>query len=285
MLIIGLGVGASFWLLHFTSFLPEALPLLGLGGIFTWLEVVSKTLPRLRLEELQSSFESSVLMRRSTSVVVFCLIAAGVVFGTSVGGVRIESLVDAAGHSVRLNESEPEQVGPQTEVREPFVTGFFSSRLIKVKVGGYPEKLVKITPWRVSRLYVPESFVRPVILLRPTLKLTQLASNPLQIVVSVAGKEYSRRFDGRSIWVGCDSDVSVPMWLQERWKSDKDTAPQLAIDWAHPETLHPSIALEKDQVIDVRVVTEGIVLFSRKIVVQAVLRMDDFPQEEILDAQ
>jgi hypothetical protein len=291
LLIILLGVSLSLWLLHYTTFLPEVVALLTLGGVFTWITVVSKALPESRIKELQKAIEHSVLMKRATSIILFLLTSVFVALATFLGSIKITPGTEPVDHYLKFRPlnimtwSDPEQVVPHNEVKEVFWTAPFSERHVEVKISGYPTQLVTVKSWRTSQLYVPYSFLRPVILLRPTLRLAAHGQDHLQLVVTVNGRKYKQDFQGQSFWVGCDEDVFIPGWLQDSWRADLISSPFLATAWLHPKSMSPDLVLGGVQFVDVELISPATTtpFSSVHVPVIRLKSVYDFPQEVILD--
>jgi hypothetical protein len=289
LLIVLLGVSISIWLLHYTTFLPEVAALLSLGGAFTWITLVSRVLPKSRMEELQNTIEHSVFMKPRTLVILLPLILVCAIFATFLGTVKISPGTESANHRVRFRSpgatwSEAQEVVPHAAVKEVFWTTLFSDRHVEVKVSGYPAHLVTVKPWRISELYVPHSFLQQVILLRPTVRLAAHGHDGLQLVVTINGKQYHQDFQGQSVWVGCDEDVLIPGWLQDSWRADLNSSP-LAASWLHPKSISSDLLLEGTQSIDVelRAPATNAQFSSMHVPVMQIRSIYDFPQEVILD--
>jgi hypothetical protein len=76
VVIVAVGVGVSGRILRYTDWFPVVGGLLTLGGLFSWLALVSKLLPEDILKELQWSVYGAVFDRKFTLVLLIIIISA-----------------------------------------------------------------------------------------------------------------------------------------------------------------------------------------------------------------
>ncbi len=301
------GVSFCAWILYYTEWFPAIGGLLALGGVLSWLAFVSRVLPNHRLEALQTWADRAILCSRTTLAVLVLLAAAGLAFASFLGTVQVESVRESADRFLLVH---PADSPPGEEVRlragevfrGPVWTSFWSPAALRVKVSGYPDELVTVRPWRREMLSVPASFERPVVLLRPTVDLFDLVHNsPRRLSVRVTfpgGRPHSRpprefltepdgkplQFDGRSLWVGCDEDVDIPLRLEAAWRAELAASQRSSMInyWLHPRALTGEhLRLETGSEIHVTLYDQE----GNKSVQQFVVRkQSDFLQEEKLDS-
>jgi hypothetical protein len=250
--IIVLGVLVSAWIIAYTDWFAEFAGLLALGGLFSWLAFVAKILPEERLKEFQNWVDTFVLSGERTSSVLGYMLIFGVLISMFLGTVQVESVDTsdrgliiargAGGREAPANpseqEGEAERLPPGGRIRAIFWTLPFWPTTARVKVTGYPYQMAPIHPWRVSELYVPASFLRPALLVKPGPKLMSFRSGfSIRIYLSTTTAPETVwdnvAFDGHAFWIGCDRDVEIPRHtvevLQERLGSlsDKSQAQRL----------------------------------------------------------
>src|SRR5262249_44606977 len=141
------------------------------------------------------------------------------------GAIEIRSDSDQADHDVSVAEANQPlwqaTLPSGGRIRSIFATTFWAPNELRVKVAGYPDKTAQLYPWSRLKYRVPESFLRPVILLKPSGPLIQmLKNNPMKIEITANGTKVQRSFDGYSLWIGCDNDVAVPFRLQDSWRGE-----------------------------------------------------------------
>jgi hypothetical protein len=231
--LIGMvGVAVSGWLLHFTDLFPAVGGLLALGGLFSWLAFVSKILSEDRLKAFQAWIDDAVLSRRFTTVAV--ILVAAVLLGISLlrGTIAISTFSENKDRAVWVyapgsDKGDALQLPPGGSIKVNLWTWPAHHTRYIVKVSGYPDQLVEVTPWRTSARYVPSSFFRPEVVLLPEPELIQSARNPgahMEIRVDVASKTAGKRtwqasFDGHAFWVSCDDDLEVPATVADLWRA------------------------------------------------------------------
>lgn len=241
-----LGVAACWWFYYFTAWFEIFSSLLALGGIFSWLAFVAKVLPDDRLKGLQVWVDEKILTRPGAWL---CAIAFGILllgFAACWGTIEVQAL--RAGGSVRIaSASAPKEEEPQWEllsaggkVRFVVWSPPWARAQIRIKVSGLPDRVETVCGLTRLDLQVPDSFRRPVLLVRPTAFLTQqLANQPETLVVHYEKDERRIEFRGQSLWINCDADVEVPAEMVSSWRAELDrlNLPQLIGEWVNPQSL------------------------------------------------
>lgn len=296
ILVVVIGVVVSAWLYWYTDLFAEALTLLALGGILSWLGVLLKVVPEDATKAVQAALVNRLF--RSFWFLVF-LVAVGLallLFFRGVGSIEVvaaEGDADRPVQVTRVTETAEEQDTVWLPVGKParfnFVGPPFSRQQVRVKVEGYPSKIVSLCPWRLEELRAPQSFRRRVILLRPTLAFLQAHADPqneLPIFVTVGGKTYQSTIGARAIWVGCEQDVAVPAGVEATWfaQNKPEDYPLITQFWLKPKALAggPQDALPEENLSDPK--TRITVEFEDKhgkrhpVKVGAWKRDDPFPQ-------
>jgi hypothetical protein len=161
-----------------------------------------------------------------------------------------------------------------------------------VKVTGYPYKVTTIDSLATSKLYVPASFLRPALLVRPGAKLMTFPSGyGIRIYLTTSAepeKEWDTvKFDGHAFWIGCDTDVEIPRHTAESLKEElgalKDKSKALSL-WFNVH--HGSAkSLPAGATVRLKIVFNGEELPGE--VVDTVRKPDgylDFPQVLEIDA-
>lgn len=306
MAILVVGVALCAWILYYTEWFPAIGGLLALGGVLSWLAFVSRVLPNHRLEALQTWADRAILCSRITLTVLVLLAVVGLASASFLGTVQVESLRESTDRFLRVH---PVNSSPGDEVRlrageafrRPVWTSLWNPATLRVKVSGYPDEVVTVRPWRREALSVPASFERPVVLLRPTVDLFDAVHNsPRRLSVRVAfpkGLSSSRppreflaqpdgqplQFDGRSLWIGCDEDVDIPLRLEAAWRAELGASQRSSMInyWLHPRALTGErLALETGSEIQVTLFDhEG----NKSVQEFVVRKQSDFLQEEKLD--
>jgi hypothetical protein len=184
---------------------------------------------------------------------------------------------------------EPLELPTHGDVHLPLSTTADWPLKVRVKVNGYPDRAITLRPRQIARLYVPQSFLRPVILLRPTVELIESVGNsPVKLEVR-AGKYTATiaNFTGQAIWVGCDEDVDIPAALQDAWRVELSARQKSGLlrKWLTPEAAafsgQPYLELAAKQQVEVW--EEGVPKALSVITVRPLESRLSFPQVEDLD--
>ncbi len=292
-LIVLFGTLASAWVLRYTDWFPAIGGLLALGGLFSWLAFVSKLLKGSRLDQLQDWSDRSIFGNRWATGWCFLLIELAYVSVCRFGTVQIEAVEETTERVVYMEpigsapDLEGRRVSAAAAIRELFPAPWGSPGKVRVRVKGYPDTVIAVQPLALTRLYVPASFLRPVVLLRPTPELID-ARKGLTIKVSLNGRDYGPvEFTGNAIWLGCDENVEIPALQESLWRAEltqRRREPLLRF-WLQPKEF-PGLPNPKagDQI--------NVTLWDhdqpygapRTFSVKDLRRVQEFPQVEILDA-
>ena len=294
IILIGLfGVALSGWILYYTDYFEIFGGLLSLTGLFSWLAFISKVLPDERLKDMQTALDRKVFGRRRTSVIVILFLAMGAGAASFVGAVQVEAMHDAGDralwvHSVNSAPGEPSRLTAGGAVRSLVWTSLWSPSKVRVKVSGYPDLLTQVRPWERARISTLSSFLRPVILIKPTVELVNIVrNNPMSLAIKVENEERKLTFDGHAVWIGCDDDVELPGIWQDLFRSELSAgdAANFVHYWLYPAAL-PGGRLEPQpgNHVEVKLLRgDGSAYTSARFAVLALPRRQDFPQMEVLD--
>jgi len=294
LILIGtFGVALSGWILFYTDYFEVFGGLLSLTGLFSWLAFISKALPEDRLKALQSALDNGVFNRRRTSIAILCCFLLGAVVASFVGAVQVEAMQEAGDralwvHPIRSGPGEPARLAAGGSVRSLIWTSWWSPSKVRVKVSGYPDLFIAVRPWERVRLYTLSSFLRPVVLLQPSVELINAARNyPMSLVVRSGGQERQLKFDGHALWIGCDDDVQIPAAMQDLFRSQL-SAPEhipLLLFWLYPYALPGDRwELQPGNQVEAKLLRpDGAAYSSTQFVVLPIQRRQDFPQVEVLD--
>jgi hypothetical protein len=304
--ILAFGVAISAWMLYYTEWFPAIGGLLALGGVVSWLAFVSRILSDERMKGLQGWADRAILCSRITLTVLVLLTVAGLVTASFLGAVQVESVRESADRFLRVDPADSPPGGDVRlraghAVRKLVWTSWWKPTAWRVKVSGYPDEVVTVRPWRRESLSVPASFQRPVVLLRPTVDLFDAVHNsPRRISVRVTfpkGPSSSRtprefrtqpdgqplKFDGRSLWIGCDEDVDIPLRLEAAWRAELSASQRSSLInyWLRPRALTGErVALVVGTEIQVTLFDLDGNKSEQEFVVR---KQSDFLQEEKLD--
>lgn len=243
LLLVGLGVIVSGWILFYTDWFPVASGILGLGGLFAWAAFLGGLLTDTRKEALQAAFERSILMSRRTSAFSLILGAAFLLGVSLYGSIVIDSSADERGRLLAiLPRGVPAAFGPDSDYLLPHAnqkhlvfTGW-TGRQYAVKVSGLPPAQLMVRPLGRKPVAVPALFgERVVLLVRPAPSLSvNAASQAWALVVKrlpsagkaardpchpeVIGRIEGASYRGQAVWVGCDANVDIPDKVVNRWR-------------------------------------------------------------------
>jgi hypothetical protein len=297
VLTLVLGVGASAWLLAYTDWFPAIGGLLALGGAFSWIAFVSGALRDERKKGFQQWLEEQVLTSRVATVLILVLIATGVVVVLCTGSVTISSLQDTPA-LVTYYPNAADSVGDTLDVqprashcRPVWVGRVGGPRRMRLLAQGLPDLVIDVRGSERRAVTVPYSFLRPVLLLRPSAAfIDQLGEEKGTLKVKTNNSTWSlSKFKGRPVWIGCTADVEVPQRIRDSWSSEHvDQASDLVHGlWASPMSLPgPRIDLTIGQRVEVSFEgEEGHVMAQGVYTVRRVARLADFPQVEALDVR
>ena len=244
--MLALGVAVSAWILTFTDVFEEFAGLLALSGLFSWIAFVSKLLPEDRVKALQGWTDREIFCRNRTTWAIFCGFGVALLVFSLLGSVQVESYdtIDRAMHVGRAGgkadlEGEVSRLLPGKRLREVFITSWFRQTNVRIKAIGYPDVVKPLKPWTVTKLYLPASFLRPVVLVIPSPKLMAFPDSTIQLLID--DKEWDKiPFDGKAVWVGCDRQVEIPKSEGDALRSfmtalSDAEKPQALDSWFHPD--------------------------------------------------
>lgn len=298
-LILLFGVLGCWWVLYYSDWFEIVGGLLTLGGAFAWLAFVSKILRDDRIKELQSWVEKVILERKWVTVVCLLLLFVAVLLpGLFLGTIQVESVQEPSDLGLSIyclgsKQGPPKRLPAGGSVRTVLWTTWSKSEYV-VKVSGYPDHLERLHPLARRVLRVPNSFRRPIILVRPSPRLADaIQQNGKTLTASLTrttGKVISvgkrDNYTGQALWIGCDDEVQVPQAIQDGWL--RELAAQqhvkLASSWRRPETLgDPRLELKSGDIIRLELRRQDNSLFVEgSVVVQSPVG-ENFVIEEVLD--
>jgi len=229
--LIFIGVAVSIWLLYYTDVFPEVAGILALGGAASWVGFILKLLAERRINDLQAWTDNTVFNSPLTAIVLSFFALVLIAAGNFRGGIQIEPIGESVEHTVLIHPvsrsaSTLLHLLPSGQLHWTGWTSWWSPARVAVKVSGYPEAVVEVGPWQRVPLYVPNSLLRPVVLLRPSVALIDAVrdtSTFLELTVKDAGRSVAHArtaFDGHAIWVGGDADILVPQETEAAWHQE-----------------------------------------------------------------
>jgi hypothetical protein len=223
-LLILLGSWILAWMSRYTDWLAVVLTLLGFGGLLTWTAFVGNSLPEAITQGFRRQFYR-ILRRPGTRQWLVGALALSLVIQSFIGAIRIRSTSKSFDAPVRVYAEgsapeEAERFPDEGQMRVPVATVPFWGRAMRVKAEGYPDLAVRVYPFFVEPVVVPDSLrQRRVILLLPAGEFlaNSLRGNIKKFTVSVAGKSGTRtgevpNYHGEPLWIGCGRDVRLPDW-------------------------------------------------------------------------
>jgi hypothetical protein len=293
-LLVAGGTWLCFWLLYYTDKFDDFAKILALGGGLTWLAFVLKLLSEDRLKSLQKAADRLVFSNWLVTVLLVVACIAGYWGRAHYGTLQVELLEGSEDRTltVKVGETsqEPRRLLPGDKVRVLAWTSQKKPTPLYVKVSGYPDLRVSISPHDRRELRIPASFIRRVILLKPTPKLIAHRTDGFRVLVTLnSGARKEIPFDGSPIWIGADEDVFVPHTMLERWRDSlsEDVRSDVMSYWQHPRALTAvGFDLTAGERVCVEFLRKGGTRYSRKdITVRALEPNQDFPQEEEIDAR
>lgn len=301
ILFLCTGTLLCFWFWRYTDYFAELGAVLALGGALSWIAVVLKIVPEEKLKALQAAFFGWVFENPHAvrwNVLLFVAAVAGCsCFGTvqlaphrdpGDRAVVVCPIAEANDGSVasywtrRIDEGDFDILQPAKELRVTVAVFWGLRRDFVVKVAGYPDKAIRLKPWERKELVVPNSFRRPVVLLRPSEHLINSArQNPWKLKVRIGSNNAEIPFDGHAVWVGCDADVQVPQASKDAATQSLD--PILRSYWDSPVALAwPLRELTPGGALEIELVAASGVTFHQftqlPLIERVVGRPDFFPQ-------
>ena len=319
VLLIGLGVLLSWWLLYYTSLFPQIGGLLGLGGVLAWAAFVTGLITEDRKAQMRDAFERrGLLSRKMATFVLLVLIASASLFGFF-GSIEVGAIRDSVNRTVRIHELGDDDhlvrevfLPARGSTRVALPTAWFGSRRYRVKVSGLPSTVTQVEAWHRKSVTVPDTFLsQPVVFLWPGPSV----ANMVQQVRNEGGRArltlhfqpaddaapaahepvVFEPYAGQSIWIGLDrdySDFEIPPDLVRRWQATQAAAP---VREAWQRTLAGGgVNLEPGQriqaTLDYRSDPDAAGdprrnIAQRTLTVRPARNLADLPQKEVLDVQ
>jgi hypothetical protein len=227
-LLLAVAAGSSLWLSYYTDRFPQIAGLLASGGALAWLGIVVSALLGQGGEVLKNWVQTELLNSTSLTLIFSLLAVTLLGLANFRGGLQLEPLQEPMEHSARIHgvgkpEGELFRVPAAGTLRWTGWTNWCSPAQVQVKVSGYPERTFIFEPWQRYQVYVPDSLVRPVVLLWPGSDLIDSVRDTtltLQVVVKEGNQIVTTRsadFDGHAVWIGGASDLAIPDKLEQKW--------------------------------------------------------------------
>ncbi|HYK89501.1 MAG TPA: hypothetical protein VE398_12070 [Acidobacteriota bacterium] len=292
------GLAVSVWLLYYTDVFPQVAGILAFGGVATWVGFVLKLAGEKRMNELQAWTDTAILNSPRTVVFLAFLGLALVVAGNFRGGIQLEPLQESVEHAVQIHPagkpgSSILRLLPSSPLRWTGWTCWWSPANIVVKVSGYPEAIFQFRPWQRISVFVPNSMLRPVVLLRPSVPLIDAirdTSVKLELVIKESGRLIAQPealFDGHALWVGGDEDILVPQEIESGWRQELATLNSIKhLDFLLPPVAPPqfNVPLQSGQEIQVTLRKKDKSVYTlTRIKVRPLRSSREFVQEVMLD--
>jgi len=286
------GVALFAWILYFTDWFPAIGGVLALGGAFSWLAFLMRVMSDDRIKQLQRWTDRRVLCNPRLLTVLVILLVVGLGAATGTATIQVESADTGSPRGVWIGRQgdslgEPTPLAPGDRVRRVswHLPGTHARN--RVKVSGYPALTVDVHPPGRAELRVPDHFVRPVLVFRPsTALLLAIGRDSMRFVVTLKGRPERwviEGYNGRTVWIGCDADVDVPVTRFEAWRAEltANGVSHLSHLWRSPIGLPgPEIELTPRQVVDVEIQNaDGSRYVAGTFVVARLSQRDAFPQE------
>ncbi|AKF86077.1 hypothetical protein MFUL124B02_21215 [Myxococcus fulvus 124B02] len=286
------GTAMLWWVLHYTDGFEQVGGFLALGGALSWLAFVLRLISEDRTKQLQSWLDEQVLSNPRTPRFTVAALVGFVAFIHCLGTIELEAPREAVERSVEVRLAGAAQGDEQTipasrALRMNFWRWPFSAPEIEVRVMGYPERRLQLSRWwwRKTTLRIPESFLRPVILVRPEEHLAnRIRQNKVQLNILVTRegrtKQYSvDGYGGEGVWIGCAEDVEVPAHIRTGWTAElRQASHPLMAMWSRPRVPVPAVPpLETGDIVDVHFSGH-----SARVEVAPVPSFSNFPQEVVV---
>ena len=160
VLIIVVSVATSAWLLAYTDWFGEISALFALGGLFTWVGVISKLLTEARTNQLQAWVENAVFGSRTLARRLATLAIALVALASFTGTIEVRSQGDPSNRLLRFDydaRSDRDRRSPGARGARPGAMGdhVVVARAVRVKVSGYPSLVRPSAPGSASNWCLP----------------------------------------------------------------------------------------------------------------------------------
>lgn len=305
-----IGTAVCIWTQYYSNCLPEIATLLGGGGVLVWLSSALHLIESDQVDEFKKWTATNVL---SSSILTNILIIGSltlILVAAQLGAVQVNALSGEPEHSIQIRKAnttsdEWSPLVPSQPLRKVFWTFWWNPSKVSVFVKGYPEKVVQVKPLQRISVLVPTSVRTRVVLLRPQLAITDAAKSvtgspsPTMFIdmdtKDSQGQVIHRRapFDGHSILVGGNSDISVPGELVDTWHSElKNQRSDVILLWKYPNVPDDfAIALNDHQEVTVSISSlnkannQSTVLLKQSFIVSPIQNSVPFLQEVVLYAK
>lgn len=294
LLLIAGGTWLCFWLLYYTDKFDDFGKILALGGGLTWLAFVLKLVSEERIKALQAAVDRWVFSNWLLTALLVVACCFGYWYSAHYGTLQVELFEGSEDRTVAVKigdaVQEPARLAPGARIRILTWTSRKKPASLYVKVSGYPDLRVSISPYERKELRIPTSFIRRVILVKPTAALIVHRTDGLQVSVKLkSGTLYKTQFDGSPIWIGADEDVFVPQTMLARWRDSlADNVRSGAMSYLqHPHAITTlGFDLSSGDRVCVELQRKSGSIYSRKdITVRALEPNQEFPQEEEIDVR
>jgi hypothetical protein len=232
--VVVAGVVVSWWLSAYTNYFPVVSTFLGLGGVlvwagFAWNFFVDEKKQKSIRAAIVYWFETPWPNRVSWGVVVLVLLMS-----FCMGTIRVEN-IQGGDVTVQLDPGPTDDGGERlatgAERNYPIMVWPCRTKKVRVKVANLPTREVDIWSLWLSpgpkHLYVPGSFLRPVVLIGAEAQIVGNADASRQhLYVTVTDRNGKKTkldagaYDGQAVLVGTsDPDLPMPPGLQtmQKW--------------------------------------------------------------------
>lgn len=288
VLLLVLGLLLSWWIWYYTDLFEAFGGLLALGGLLSWLGFVSRVLPESRLKAIQDGFDRNFMNNGIATGVLVALIAAGILTASLLGSVQLESGGESADRFVTITANGRKPVTLRLPAGGRVRVLIRTPADLNIKVSGYPSRTAPLSSWSRLAVRVPDSLLRPVILLRPTAGFLNMTRNYKDLSIRISsegGILYQAPLTGTALWIGCDEDVLVPAEIISRWKSEVDDPVKLHL-WSYPRSagdLSKELPTGGTLLVEILKPERKDPIITRNLEVRPLERKTDYPQVEELD--
>jgi hypothetical protein len=276
-----LGVLVCAWLATFTEDLPTVAATLGLGGSLVWLAFLSNLVSETRRKELQKLFDQSIMSKAGLTYLLILLGIISLGYALTHGTILFISKDDTTARAITVYAIDDGQVvaGPPAEddllsgnskLRLPLATFPWPSRYL-VHMTGLPPLETEVWPFALSVVRSPASFkFTPVVIVRldPVWANTAAKAKNWSVNVKASGTRNGHpkklgdvtvtAYDGKTLWVGCDSTVVLPDAVKERWRHETGAAAagpasEPPLVWFQPAGVLEHVVLRPGDALDITV--------------------------------
>ena len=285
------GTLVTAWILYYTDWFPIVGGVIALGGAFAWVSVVLHLVSDERKKEIQKYIEGRVLLKSLLwkGVIMASLLFILAATSLTTRTVVIQSYRDDVYRSISIGEVADREADSRP-IREHTLPGRSSRKFLlfgngpfRVKLSGLPALTVYTRPFRRKVVASPNDFIRPVVLLRPTLPLSQVAASAKRLTLVVRrGSDTllrQRPFLGQAVWIGCDRDIAIPERIRQDWD------PKEATQWLPAMAANRELTLHPDEQLRIHIETANGDIYVPEIrkIVESALDARNFVQEVVLD--